>query len=63
MTNAEFDAFFDSLSRENKRLFRMLQSAYNELGRNVQMFSHGHLGIKQEIAEFMLEKFNYDLTL
>lgn len=61
MTNKDFKQFFNPLSGEDKELFRMLQRAYQELGQNRQMFSYSYMGIKQEIRDYVMKRYGYDL--
>lgn len=53
--------FWNSLNTEEKRLFRLLQMAHRELGKDSKMFSYGYLGIKNDIKEFVMGKFSVDL--
>ena len=59
--NTPWFLFWNSLNSEEKRLFRLLQSTYGELGKNSQMFCYGYLTVKNEIKKYAMEKFCVDL--
>ena len=59
--NTPWDLFWNSLTQDEKTLFRLLQRTHRELGSHVQMFYLGHLRQKQDISDYVLGKFGIDL--
>ena len=55
-------SFWDSLDSDEKVLFRLLQSAHRELGKNVQMFYYGYMNQKNQIEKYVTNRFNVDLN-
>jgi hypothetical protein len=56
-----WNKFWNSLNADQRRLFRLLQTAYRSLGKDARMFSYDHLGPKSEIRQYVQDVFGVDL--
>lgn len=59
--HAPWYLFWNSLSDDEKILFRLLQQTYSELGSNVKMFYFGYIDKKAQIRNYVLGRFGVDL--
>jgi hypothetical protein len=58
---SNWNTFWSGLAPEEKILFRVIQRAHRELGKNRQMFCHSWMGAKQDLKDYITERFGVDL--